>query len=94
MHTGSRGWSRVMTLAAACFGLTLPTLAEPELPKLPELTDQNRAALHAYIRPKPEEVRWREIPWRTSLWEGILEAQAKERPILFWTMDGHPLACT
>ena len=69
MHTRSRAWSLLITLSAAGFGLILPTLAEPDLPKLPELTDQNRAALHAYISPKPEEVRWREIPWRTSLWD-------------------------
>ena len=93
MHIGPRDWRSLVTLAA-CFSLAVPGLAESQMPKLPALTEQNLAARYEFIRPKPEEVRWREIPWRTSLWEGIQEAQAKERPILFWTMDGHPLACT
>jgi hypothetical protein len=47
-----------------------------------------------YIRPAPAEMRWTEIPWHVTFAEGVAEAQAKEKPILAWVMNGHPLACT
>lgn len=47
-----------------------------------------------YIRPKAEEIRWQEIPWRSTFYEAVREAHRSEKPILFWAMNGHPLACT
>jgi hypothetical protein len=46
------------------------------------------------IEPAPAELAWTEIPWRTSLWSALSEAQASERPLLLWAMNGHPLGCT
>ncbi len=46
------------------------------------------------IRPQPDEGDWAKIPWRTAFWEAVVEAQAAEKPILLWAMNGHPLACT
>ena len=47
-----------------------------------------------HIRPKAAEVSWEEVPWRATLWDAVVEAQGKEKPILLWAMNGHPLACT
>ena len=58
------------------------------------LSDQTFAALRDHILPRPEELRWQEIPWRTTFWEAVQEAQAAEKPILLWAMNGHPLALT
>jgi hypothetical protein len=60
----------------------------------PELNDQTLAKWRDHIHPKPEEVSWEEIPWRTTLWDAVVEAQEREKPILLWAMNGHPLACT
>ena len=60
----------------------------------PELTRENLAQWRDTIRPTAAEVRWQEIPWRPTFWEGVVEAQRKEAPILIWAMNGHPLACT
>ena len=46
------------------------------------------------IVPTAEESAWREIPWRAALWDAVIEARAKELPVLLWAMNGHPLACT
>lgn len=46
------------------------------------------------VVPPAEELAWREIPWRATFWEAVVEAQKKEMPILLWAMNGHPLACT
>ena len=59
-----------------------------------KLTDATFDALRAAILPSKGEERWREIPWRTSTWDAVVEAAAKEKPVLLWAMNGHPLACT
>lgn len=50
--------------------------------------------LIAYIRPKPEESKWLDIPWQTDLWEGRRLAMAEGKPIFLWAMNGNPLGCT
>jgi hypothetical protein len=50
--------------------------------------------LIAYVRPKPEESKWLEIPWQTDLWEGRRLAMAEGKPIFLWAMNGNPLGCT
>ena len=47
-----------------------------------------------YILPETEELQWQDIPWRAKYWDAIIEGQEKERPILIWAMNGHPLGCT
>jgi hypothetical protein len=60
----------------------------------PVLNDETFAQWRDFIRPKREELRWQEIKWRTAFWDGVVEAQKTERPMLIWAMNGHPLACT
>ena len=49
---------------------------------------------HTYILPKEGEERWCAYEWRTSLWDAVIEAQKKDRPILLWSMHGHPMGET
>jgi hypothetical protein len=48
----------------------------------------------ASIRPRPEEVRWQDVPWQTDLWEARRLAAAEGKPIFLWAMNGNPLGCT
>ena len=57
-------------------------------------TDDNWERLRDEIVPTREELRWRAIAWRPSVWEGVLDAQKEDKPVLLWAMNGHPLACT
>ena len=50
--------------------------------------------LLAYVRPRPEEVRWQTIPWQTDLWEARSLAARQGKPIFLWAMNGNPLGCT
>ena len=59
-----------------------------------ELTDTTYAKWRDYVLPKPDELAYRSIPWRPSFWEAVVEAQKKDRPILLWAMNGHPLCDT
>jgi len=57
-------------------------------------TEENLAEWRAFLQPSSEELFWREIPWLGTFWEGVNAAQAQEKPLLLWAMNGHPLGCT
>ena len=58
------------------------------------LTLETLEIWHNFIQPDGDEVRWQDIPWRASLWQAVVDAQAQRRPVLLWTMNGHPMGCT
>jgi hypothetical protein len=60
----------------------------------PELNDQTYSNWRDYIRPSAQEQGFLEIPWRESFFTAVKEAKEKDRPILLWAMNGHPLGCT
>ncbi len=47
-----------------------------------------------YIVPTEQDLAWTRIPWLTSFQEGLIEAGEKQKPMLLWAMNGHPLGCT
>jgi len=50
------------------------------------------AKAHAAIKPRPEELKFRQIPWLLDLNQGIQVAKAEQRPLLIWTgQQSHPL---
>ncbi len=61
-----------------------PSTAEP---------DHYRDLL-AQVLPRPEEVRWQEIPWQTDIWEARRVASQVGKPIFAWMMNGSVLGCT
>ena len=46
------------------------------------------------IEPKPAELEFLGLAWRSEFLPAVLEAQAAHKPVLLWAMNGHPLACT
>ena len=60
----------------------------------PTPTSENFRALLAAIRPTPDELRWREIPWQTDLRVACRLAAEQGKPVFLWTMNGNPLGCT
>ena len=59
-----------------------------------ELNDQTYTQFRDLIRPKTEEKCFETVPWLPTFWEAVTTAQEKDKPILLWAMNGHPLACT
>ncbi len=60
----------------------------PDVSRLPETA----AKYYAAIKPRPEEQRWRRIPWLTDLSVAIRVAKEEHRPLLIWTsQQSHPL---
>jgi hypothetical protein len=56
-------------------------------------TDENFAKFQTFLRPRPEEEKWLQIPWMTDLWAARKKAATEGKPILLWEMDGSPMAC-
>ena len=59
-----------------------------------ELSGENFDRWLEYLRPSSAEAAWRQIPWRTTLRDGLLEADRAGKPALAWIMDGHPMGET
>ena len=79
-------------------GVLLPGLAlhaaEPATSAAPVLNELSYRQWIEFIRPNEDEQKWRKIGWRTEFWEAVQEAKELQQPILLWTMNGHPMACT
>ncbi len=52
------------------------------------------AEAREFVVPDLDELAAETIPWRTTFRQGALEADALDRPVLLWAMNGHPLGCT
>jgi hypothetical protein len=65
-------------------------LARPKV----ELHDKNYADWRKHILPDTGELTWQQIPWETTFKDGIVSADVAGKPLLLWTMNGHPLGCT
>jgi hypothetical protein len=48
---------------------------------------------HRYvaIKPRPEELKWRKVPWLIDLKQGIQLAKKESRPLLIWVSGDDPL---
>lgn len=67
---------------------------EPAAASPASLDEGNFTAWRDRILPDESELGWEKIPWLTSFGEGVHEASRRERPLLLWMMNGHPLGCT
>ena len=52
------------------------------------------AKCHDHVLLKPSEQSYWKIPWRTSILQGIVDAQMSDKPVMILLMNGHPLGCT
>ena len=52
------------------------------------------AKWHDHICLKPGEQSYQNIPWRTSILQGMVDGQMSDKPIMILLMNGHPLGCT
>ncbi len=47
-----------------------------------------------HILPDRADLKWQQISWLPTFSQGIEKAAEVDKPILLWTMNGHPLGCT
>ena len=89
MFNRLNGRAAIRGLAAVLLGVTVTGICGAR-----DLTDAAYAKWRDYVAEKAPKSGSVAIPWRPSFWEGVVEAQARDRPLLLWTMNGHPLGCT
>lgn len=58
------------------------------------LSDASFASWRERILTKETELLWGKLPWLTTYADGLEHAAAKDKPLLLWAMNGHPLGCT
>ena len=80
-------------MLALALSLVTPCAA-PQAPPADRLDVAALAAWREHLAPRADEQRWREIPWRQTIGEGLRDAASAARPMLLWLMNGHPLGCT
>lgn len=71
-----------------------PSQVPPPVEADIELNDMNYQTWRDHILPDLSEMAWDKIPWLSTFHDGILAADAADKPLLLWTMNGHPLGCT
>ena len=81
-------------LLIAGLALALAQAASPISSPTVTLTEQNYEAWRDHILPQDVEWEFQQIPWLPSYAAGLTEAARQEKPLLLWTMNGHPLGCT
>ena len=59
-----------------------------------QLTEETYEMWQEFIKPTKAELAWAEIPWRNTFYDGLIESDIKQKPLLLWAMNGHPLGCT
>lgn len=69
-------------------------IAQGQAPSSLVPASKNLDAWAEFIRPNDDELSFEKIGWRSSFWPAVLEARELGRPVLLWTMNGHPLGCT
>ena len=84
---------KIATVVGLAVGVVAQA-AERKGPKTVDLTEANYATLHELVHPTAAELAWKKIPWIPTVWDGIVEGQTSDKPILMWILNGHPLACT
>lgn len=100
MRLSNRSIRHVVGLLAAGAALAPAGLLAGQTPDVPparakvELNDQNYSEWRKHILPDTGELAWQQIPWATTFKDGIVAADAAGKPLLLWTMNGHPLGCT
>jgi hypothetical protein len=74
--------------------LALAQEAASPLAPLEPLGPETLERYRALIAPSAADEEWRAIGWRATFWQGVIDAQAADRPVLLFTMNGHPFGCT
>jgi hypothetical protein len=77
----------VSTILTASFCGSLGA-GEPSVPK--KLTPDTYEAIKARVSLTPDDLAWQQVRWRDGFLDGLLDAQAADKPLFFWFYGGDP----
>jgi hypothetical protein len=80
--------------AIGLLSTSIPVLAQTKAPDF--RSDRARmpgelAALYDNLKPRPNEVRWKDIPWLNDIGDGIKVAKDEKRPLFIYVSTDEPL---
>ena len=58
------------------------------------LNDKTYNMWQNFIKPTKNELAWAQIPWRSTFYDGLVDSDKYQKPLLLWVMNEHPLGCT
>jgi hypothetical protein len=76
----AKAWALLLLGAAAGAPAAEPWESDPAYQAL-----ARKAAL---VKPKPDEVRYQQLPWVLDLKEALRQAREEKRPLFFWAAGG------
>lgn len=86
--------SRRLVAAAATFALlAVAAIALRPVSPAETIADAEYHSLRAAVPVRAGEEAYTTVPWETSLVAARRKARAGRKPLLVWSMDGHPLGC-
>ena len=85
---------RSVSCFAICLAIVFSVSLNAQQPQGPELNEETYSAWQQHIQPTEDELAWKKIDWLPDLKSGIDQATEIGRPIMLWTMNGHPFGCT
>ena len=92
-----KGWGATLLSVLSnllAVGVLLSVDNTPHQPSETRLDASNYQAWRDLIRTSDKELAWQQLPWVASFHSGLSEAARKDKPLLLWVMNGHPMGCT
>lgn len=80
-------WFLTLLAAPACWAQAPVAPAGP-------VAEKTLTAWKKALEPSSTEAAWRTLGWETELWPAVRAARQADKPILLWTMNGHPFGST
>lgn len=72
----------------------IPDAVQKQGFNLSMIDENNYQSWVEFIEPTIEELDWNAVRWHHSLSSAAAEAKKLNRPIMLWTMNGHPFGET
>lgn len=89
----TRTVGRLVAPVATLGLMALTALALRPVSSTETITDAEYQALRTVVPPRAGEEAYTTVPWETSLAAARRKAFEGRKPMLIWSMDGHPLGC-
>jgi hypothetical protein len=77
----------VLTVLLTSFGRGV-WAGEAAIPR--NLTPDTFEAIKARVSVTPADLSWQQVRWRAGFLDGLLDAQAADKPLFFWFYGGDP----
>ena len=69
----------------------MPGLVGHGAPAAPQsLTEANYAEVRRHVELRPGDLNFQQVDWRSSVYDGVAQAQREDKPLVLWLYFGDP----